>query len=274
MAIANDTEILDFKAYFDMENRQDSRLAQVEHMTVMKYIHEYLSPDMKILDIGAGGGRYSLELASEGYNVTAVEMLQAKLNELNSKITEPMRLITYKGEITDLGFLSGESFDMTLVLGPMYHLYTYQDKKKAAAEALRVTKPGGVILVEYCISDAFISDLCFFKGQVQSLIKHGLLDSSDFRLRCLPEMTFDMVRKSDVDDLMSEFIVTRLHYIAAAPAAVYSGEALEDMDDETFEYFMKYHFSVCERPDLVGASMRCVDIFKKKKPLHLRYVTY
>jgi hypothetical protein len=87
-------------------------------------------------------------------------------------------------------------------------------------------------------------------------------------------MTFDMVRKSDVDDLMSEFIVTRLHYIAAAPSAIYSGEVLEEMDDETFGLFMKYHFSVCERTDLVGASMRCVDIFKKKKPLHLRYVKY
>ena len=46
------------------------------------------------------------------------------------------------------------TFDMTLVFGPLYHLYTEEDKKQAISEALRVTKKGGIVFVAYCISDA------------------------------------------------------------------------------------------------------------------------
>ena len=40
-------------------------------------------------------------------------------------------------------------------------------------------------------------------------------------------------------------------------------KAVNDMDDKTFEAYMKYHFSICEREDLVGISNHTLDIFKK-----------
>ena len=45
-----------------------------------------------------------------------------------------------------------ESFDITLVLGPMYHMYTNEDKRKVLEEAIRVTKRKGYILVAYCMN--------------------------------------------------------------------------------------------------------------------------
>ena len=35
------------------------------------------------------------------------------------------------------------------------------------------------------------------------------------------------------------------------------------MDDETFELFMQYHLSTCERQDLIGASYHTLDILRK-----------
>ena len=38
---------------------------------------------------------------------------------------------------------------------------------------------------------------------------------------------------------------------------------LNAMTPETFETFMKYHLSTCERPELLGAGAHTLDILKK-----------
>ena len=67
---------------FCEEKRLTRRHGNIEFVTSMKYIHKYLKPDDKILDIGAGTGRYSVALADEGYDVTAVELVKYNLGIL------------------------------------------------------------------------------------------------------------------------------------------------------------------------------------------------
>ena len=59
------TELEQYYNKFNEEKRLDSRHGKVEFITSMKYIHEYLGGDTtkKILDIGAGTGKYSVALA-------------------------------------------------------------------------------------------------------------------------------------------------------------------------------------------------------------------
>ena len=44
----------------------------------------------------------------------------------------------YQGTALNLSRFEEETFDVTLVFGPMYHLYTFEDKVKALEEAKRV----------------------------------------------------------------------------------------------------------------------------------------
>ena len=43
-----------------------------------------------------------------------------------------------------------------------------------------------------------------------------------------------------------------------------TGEYLEEMDDETFEKWLSYHFATCERQDLIGATNHALDILRKE----------
>ena len=98
---------------FCEEKRLTRRHGNVEYITSMKYIHKYLKDkNAKILDVGAGTGRYSVQLATEGYDVTAVELVKYNLGILKSKGSS---VKAYQGTALNLSRFEEETFDMTLV---------------------------------------------------------------------------------------------------------------------------------------------------------------
>ena len=137
----------DYYNSYDEEGRLLSRHGQVEYLTTMKYIHEYLSgiAEPSVLEVGAGTGRYSVTLAREGYRVTAVELVTHNLELLRAKLDGSEPITVLQGNAMDLSDLPDASFSLTMLLGPMYHLYTREDKRKALSEAVRVTKTGGIL---------------------------------------------------------------------------------------------------------------------------------
>ena len=154
---------------------------------------------------------------------------------------------------------------MTLLLGPLYHLYDIADKQQALREAIRVTKPGGVIFAAYVISDGCLLDEGFKRGNisVSEYVKNGLLDPLTFAAKSEPKDLFELVRKENIDELMSVFPVTRLHYVATDGCALLMREAVDAMSDEDFALYLRYHFATCEREDLAGVTSHAVDIFRK-----------
>jgi ubiquinone/menaquinone biosynthesis C-methylase UbiE len=139
---------------FYQEANEDSRLqrtrhGQLEYAVTMHYIHRFAVPDARVLEIGAGTGRYSIALAREGMNVTAVELVESNLAVLRENSRGIENLQSFQGDATDLSRFEEQSFDVALVLGPLYHLYETKDVRKAIDEAIRVTKKGGVILFAF-----------------------------------------------------------------------------------------------------------------------------
>ena len=258
----NETEII--KRYYENYD-EDGRLAKRDHLpeflTTMRYIKKYLTPGAKILEIGAGTGRYTLTLADMGYDVTAVELVEHNLEILRSKIRSGARVTPLQGNACDLPFLQDASFDLVLLLGPMYHLFTEDDKKRALTEALRVLKPGGVLFTAYCNNDFSMLHL-FDNRMIFDILPKGQI-TEDFHATPVPEYVFELYRREDVLRLTADLHATRLHYVGTDMLSYLISDSLNTMTDAEFEQYLKFHFAVCERPDCVGWSAHVLDVLKK-----------
>ncbi len=254
----------DYYNSYDEEGRLLSRHGQVEYLTTMKYIRESLEgiSSPRILEIGAGTGRYSVALAKEGVSVTAVELVEHNLELLRSKLdgTEPLTAI--QGNALDLSLLSDNAYDLTMLLGPMYHLYTREEKLKALSEAVRVTRPGGRILVAYCMNEPTVIQFVFGLNNLKKVMESSML-TPDWHCISEPKDLFELVRTEDIDALNAVFPVERIKLVATDGATNYMRGLIDAMDDETFEMWVDYHYAICERQDLIGASNHTLDILKK-----------
>ena len=129
--------------YYNLKNEHERfshRYNSVEFLTTLRTIDAYLTPGCRILEIGAASGRYSHRYARMGYAVDAVELIPRNI-ELFRENTEPGENVTItEGNAADLSFLPDNTYDITLLLGPMYHLFTKEEQEKAMSEAVRVTK--------------------------------------------------------------------------------------------------------------------------------------
>ena len=65
-----------FYQSYDEDSRLAPRHGSVEFLTTMRYIERYIQPGDRVIEIGAGTGRYSHALARRGYAVQAVELVE------------------------------------------------------------------------------------------------------------------------------------------------------------------------------------------------------
>lgn len=283
------TNIEKYYNKFHEEHRLTTRHGQVEFRTTLHYIEEAIrwlsdaerrietdydwksvknradrvglglsTSPLKIADIGAGTGRYSVELCHRGYDVTAVELVKHNLEILRAKHEN---IKTWQGDARNLSFLDDKSFDITLLFGPLYHLHGDEEKLKALTQARRITKKGGIILVAYVMNEYSVISYCFKEHKWSEVAAKGGL-SPDFHTICTEEDLYDYVRLEDIDRLNKAAGLERIKIISADGAADYMRRELNEMSPEEFEAFCSFQLAITERSELVGAGSHCVDILK------------
>jgi len=244
---------------------EDSRLIKdnthnVEFLVTKEYIEKYLKENDKILEVGAGTGRYSIYYANKGYDVTAIEYVEHNLDILKSKITDNMTIKAEQGDAVDLSRFEDNTFDMTLVLGPLYHLYDDEDINKAISEAIRVTKKDGIIMIAYITNDGV-----FAEWGIDHLLTGYPNDfNKDFRLIRYPEGIFAPFYISEFKEIMSKYKVDLLNNIAVDGIANIVQDKLNNLSDEEFKVWVRYQLSICEREDLQGYSCHMLYICRKQ----------
>ncbi len=113
-------------------------------MTIHTQILEgYVRPGDRVLDAGAGPGRFTLEMLRLGAHVTALDISQGQLELLQARVPDVEAVV---GDITDLSRFPDDSFDATVCFGGPLS-YVVDRAERAVAELARVTRSGGHVLV-------------------------------------------------------------------------------------------------------------------------------
>lgn len=145
------SEVIKYYNQFDEWGRLDRE--PIEFQVNWHYIKKYLPKSGAVLDNGAGPGKYSMELAKEGYKVTITDLTQ-RLVEIAEKKAKELDLEGqfngfFAADARALNMIKDEQYDAALMLGPMYHLQKETDRIKAVKELNRVTKKNGLVFVAF-----------------------------------------------------------------------------------------------------------------------------
>ncbi len=252
-----------FYGQSDEDSRlQRTRHGQLEYRTTMAYIHRYADQTSKVLEIGAGTGRYSIALAKEGMEVAAVELVEGNLSVLRENGRGIAGLTSYQGDATSLAQFADSSFDLTLVLGPMYHLYEPEDVHKAIDEAIRVTKPGGTLMFAF-LSVFGIMYANYLSGNWAFGQEENFTEG--YQVRHFKEQLFTGYDVSEFEHL---FDAKPVEWLTTAGTDGFL-EPMEDrpdfsIRDEDFDAFAAWHLAFAEKRELLGSTNHLLYICRKR----------
>ncbi|WP_026493981.1 GNAT family N-acetyltransferase [Butyrivibrio sp. XPD2006] len=252
-----------FYTQYDEDTRLERSVhGRLEFETTMNYIHRYARKGSKVLEIGAGTGRYSIALAKEGIDVTAVELVDKNLSILKERSKDTDNLKAYQGDATRLDAFADESFDVTLVFGPMYHLYDAEEVNKAIDEAIRVTKKDGVILFAFISVFAIMYANYFYgnwgEGQEENF-------TEDYRIRHFKEQLFTGYDITEFEDLFKDKPVTWIT-TTGVDGLLEPIEHRADfkVSEEDFKKLADWYLAFSEKRELLGHTNHLLYICRKK----------
>ena len=255
--------ISDYYAKIDEDDRLRSRKShRIEYITTMHYIKKFAKRGCKILEVGAGTGIYSVELAKMGYDVTAVDLVHSNVEILKKNAEGIPNIKCLQGDVLDLSRFAENEFDIVLNLGPMYHLYNAKDKNKAIEETLRVCKSGGICMFAYLTHSAIFWSFGIVKKQIKYLSKFM---SNDGVIKDIPEEIFCSYFIEDFNKQFEKTNSTYITNVATDGVAETMREYINDgaLTEEEYDLLVKWHLATCERLDHQGLSSHMLYICKK-----------
>lgn len=243
--------IEDVKSYYNNNadgewDRLGNPYSNIEFNSTLYLIDKYFPKKGKILDIGSGPGRYSIELLKKDYSVSLLDLSDKELDIAKQKIDSlGLKADGYHANSAlELDKFEDESFDSLLVLGPMYHLHDEADRKKVLDDSFRILKPGGRAII------AYINTWGVLKSAITETPE--LFDSEDKF-----DAYFQNSQKLSVDEGF-----TACYF--ANPVA-----AEKEIRNSKFTYISK----AGAESFLAGMHLATIDLHKKNKEIYNLYVT-
>lgn len=241
------------KEYYD-EWAENVRLTRdkgrnIEYVLTTYFINRYLTGDEKILELGCGTGIYSLAYAREGYDVTAIDISDKNLNTLRECITDDMTIQALNMNATNLSGLEDNFFDVSLVLGPLYHLFDEDDINKVISEVKRVTKPGGIVYIAFLSKDYITVRNC-----------SEVFDESDryfdteYKFINSIEEVFYYFYVDEIEQLMNFHDIEKLHFLTTDGISRFVNQDINQLTEKGYQRYLDYLRYNCERKELMGFS--------------------
>ncbi|MFA5575960.1 MAG: methyltransferase domain-containing protein [Tissierellaceae bacterium] len=234
---------------FDESSRLSSKAAQVEFLTTIRQIERYLKPGMRILDLGAGTGEYSLYFANKGYEVKSIELVENHVKQIKEKVKDKMNIDVVQGNALDLSLLDDNTYDIVLCFGPLYHLEKMEDRMKCIGEVKRVCKEGGKMFFAFISNDMVITTETILYNP--DFLKGDSYNHESFKVIDFP-FVFHTV--DDCRYLLKAANLNIISEVAADGLSELLADKINNMDEKSYSQWLKYHFYCSEKPEFLGAS--------------------
>jgi 2-polyprenyl-3-methyl-5-hydroxy-6-metoxy-1,4-benzoquinol methylase len=255
--------------HFDeIGDREWERLTSTSRDRVSFELHrrllaETISPGDRVLEIGAGPGRFTIELARLGAHVTVTDVSAVQL-ELNERHTteagcEHAVDARFLLDIRDVPTLGESTYDVLVAYGGPLS-YVFEDAEDAFGHLLGVVRPGGTVLVS--VMAALGSLRHFLSVAVDEIDQYGVdvydhvIATGDLRaIGGTGTHTCRMFRWREIGSMIATQPCRLL--VASASNCMSLGDpvAVErlEADPERWSWFMNWEASLCREPGLVDA---------------------
>jgi ubiquinone/menaquinone biosynthesis C-methylase UbiE len=145
-----DAEILAYYSRGLERDRLASGVRRIEFLRIQDLLERFLpAAPARILDVGGGAGAYAIPLSSAGYQVHLIDPVPLHVEQAAAASQQAGVTLAglSVGDARDLP-AADHSADAVLLLGPLYHLTSREDRLTALREARRVLRPGGIVVAK------------------------------------------------------------------------------------------------------------------------------
>lgn len=167
----------------------------IERLRTHRILNRFLpKPPALIYDIGGGAGVYAFPLAEQGYHVHLIDLTERHIALASDHMAESGIQLS-ECAVGDARKIEApaDCADAVLLLGPLYHTKTTEDRHRILRESRRILKPGGVLFAAAISRYAVYHDF----GQLNQLddphiaaLSKDVLETGQNRQPCDHERNF------------------------------------------------------------------------------------
>jgi len=267
-------DVSDIVEYYNANSElEHTRLErhQLEYDLTWRYLERYLPSVGTILEVGAAAGRYTVELAKRGYQVSAVDMSAGLLEMCRKNLAQTGlagRVELLLADARDLpGAVTGKEFDAALLMGPLYHLVAEADRKLALQQACERLRPGGVLFSAFISRYGIMCDLikdhpAWIEEQteVRSVLEKGR--SPDDYPRGGFRGYFAQV--CEIAPLHEALGLETLALVGVEPAISADDESYNKLEGKQRQLWLDLFQEMGAEPSIIGASRHLLYIGRKR----------
>ena len=242
-----------------------------EFILTCRMLNRYIKPNDSVLDIGGGPGRYALYFAKKGCHVTLLDLSGESTRFAAERARDmgiPLSVIT--GDARRADRLVSGLFDHILLMGPLYHILTEEERVKAVEAALNLLKPNGLIYVSFISAMAsiiysmrddpedVISASPFIKAYLDRLVR-----KESYAGEAFTQAVF--TQPDEILPFMAKFPLDKCHLFGQEGILSPQEHTIMSSPKDAVNQWLDLAEKLMEREDLLSWSEHIMYIGRKKK---------